>query len=576
MIMNKERKSFSKEALLSRVKNTFIEKVNSPSARSPKYSLLDCLMSGIAIFSLKYASLLKFEESFKKDGAVTKNLKNLFAIKDVPSDTQFRERLDVVNYEELQPAFDSLLYDLQRGKVLEDFQYLSGTYLAAIDGTGYFASDSVHCVNCCTQLNQKTGEVKQFLHSLLSVVLIHPDHKSVFPLSLEPINKNDGSSKNDCEINAAKRLLPKLKAAHPFLKLCITLDALYATGPMVELINELGYEYIIVAKDMKYLQKHIGAKNTENLRLKRGSSIKSYHYSKAVPLNSAYPDKLVNYIEYTEFVPDNTKKTNFIIYPNVFSLSNNLQEYKALAIINKEGQVYAHPTAELTTIIYCADFTDNYNSIVKDLKLDCQLSQALSLEFKADKDLYRIWYNMQNKCEEIKQPERISYRYGKGDVLVVYDKSLKESTELLLPKLRLIFRQHKHVGYYNTWITQLEPNKDNIEDLEKGGRSKWHIENQTFNTLKNQGYHFGHNFGHGCKYLSITMCYLMFIAFEIDQIQEHCSYYFKKLKEALRAKIYIWEDIRGGFFNVVFKDWSELYLHVLANNGVVLTNYDTS
>lgn len=574
--MNKERKSFSKEALLSRVKQVFIKEVSDPSVRSSRYSLLDCLMSGIAIFSLKYASLLKFEESFKKGGPVTQNLKNLFAIKDVPSDTQFRERLDVVNYEELQPAFDSMLYDLQRGKVLEDLQYLSGTYLAAIDGTGYFASDSIHCANCCTQLNQKTGEVKQFLHSMLSVVLIHPSYKCVFPLSLEPINKNDGSNKNDCEINAVKRLLPKLKAAHPFLKLCITLDALYATGPIVELLNELGYEYIIVAKDMKYLQKHIGGNNTERVRFKRGSTIKEYLYSKAVPLNSAYPNKLVNYIEYTEFVVDNTKKTNFIIYPDVFSLANNLQDYKALAVINKDGQVYAHPRAELTTIIYCPDFKEQHNTIANNLVLNLELSQALLLEFQTDKECYRLWYHMQNKCESVKSPQRVSYRHGKGDVLVVYDKSLKESTELLLPKLRLFFKQHKHVGYYNTWITELAPNKDNIEDLEKGGRSKWHIENQTFNTLKNQGYNFGHNFGHGCKYLSITMCYLMFIAFEIDQIQEHCGYYFKKLKAALRAKIYIWEEIKGALCNVIFYSWTELYEHILGNNGVAVITYNTS
>ncbi|MDQ5920931.1 MAG: hypothetical protein QG673_987 [Pseudomonadota bacterium] len=67
---------------------------------------------------------------------------------------------------------------------------------------------------------------------------------------------------------------------------------------------------------------------------------------------------------------------------------------------------------------------------------------------------------MQNKCATIKNPQRISYRHGRGDVLVVYDNSLKESTELLLPKLSLIFRQHMHVSYYNTWITELEPNKN--------------------------------------------------------------------------------------------------------------------
>lgn len=564
--MHKERKSFSKESLLARVRSIFKEEVKDIKERKSKYNIVDCLMSGVGIFSLKYASLLKFEESFRTEGIVTKNLKKLFGIKDAPSDTQYRERLDVINYEDLQPVFDGLIYDLQRGKILEDFQFLNGTYLAAVDGTGYFASDKVHCENCSIQLNQKTGEVKKYLHNMLSIVLIHPDHKTVFPLSLEPINKTDGTSKNDCEINAAKRLLPKVKASHPFLKLTITLDALYATGPMVELLNELGYEYIIVSKDMKYLQKHIGARNTETFEFKRGDTIKRYNYSKELPLNSNYPDKLVNYVEYTELTSDSLKKANFIIHPDALSLSNNLTEYKALAIINQDGKVYAHPRAEITTIIYCAQFNDIHNTIPKDLKFDANLSATIAKEFEDDKDLAKDWYNMQTTYLSVKNPNRISYRNGKkGDVLVVYDESLKRPTEELLPKLRLVFRKHKHVSYHNSWITEITPEKENLEYLEKGGRSKWHIENQTFNTLKNQGYNFGHNFGHGYKYLSTVMCYLMFIAFAIDQIQEHCSYYFKKLHKALRAKIYIWEEIRHMFFSRVFQDWTELYEGILGN-----------
>jgi hypothetical protein len=33
-------------------------------------------------------------------------------------------------------------------------------------------------------------------------------------------------------------------------------------------------------------------------------------------------------------------------------------------------------------------------------------------------------------------------------------------------------------------------------------RSNWKIENNTFNTLKNQDYHFSHNFGRGYQNLS--------------------------------------------------------------------------
>jgi len=52
----------------------------------------------------------------------------------------------------------------------------------------------------------------------------------------------------------------------------------------------------------------------------------------------------------------------------------------------------------------------------------------------------------------------------------------------------------------------------------RAGRSRWKIENETFNTLKNLGYHFMHNFGHGKDYLSTMFAYLMLMAFYVDQL----------------------------------------------------------
>ena len=54
----------------------------------------------------------------------------------------------------------------------------------------------------------------------------------------------------------------------------------------------------------------------------------------------------------------------------------------------------------------------------------------------------------------------------------------------------------------------------------RGGRARWKVENETFNTLKNQGYQFEHNFGHGKKNLHTVFAYLMMLAFLVDQIQE--------------------------------------------------------
>lgn len=73
-----------------------------------------------------------------------------------------------------------------------------------------------------------------------------------------------------------------------------------------------------------------------------------------------------------------------------------------------------------------------------------------------------------------------------------------------------------------TWITDLTITEDNVFDFMRGARARWKIENETFNTLKNQGYHFDHNFGLGKKHLTEVFVLLMMLAFLIDQIQQLC------------------------------------------------------
>ena len=87
---------------------------------SSKYSLVDCLMCGMAIFGMKYASLLKFNQDMRsKESEIKSNLRLLYQVGKALSDTCLRERLDDIDYLELRPAFNVLLSALQRGKALE-------------------------------------------------------------------------------------------------------------------------------------------------------------------------------------------------------------------------------------------------------------------------------------------------------------------------------------------------------------------------------------------------------------------------------------------------------------------------
>jgi hypothetical protein len=76
------------------------------------------------------------------------------------------------------------------------------------------------------------------------------------------------------------------------------------------------------------------------------------------------------------------------------------------------------------------------------------------------------------------------------------------------------------------WVTDIPINDSNLMTLMRGARARWKIENETFNTLKNPGYHVEHNFGHGHQHLSTVLIHLMMLAFLIDQIQQRCCRLF--------------------------------------------------
>lgn len=108
-------------------------------------------------------------------------------------------------------------------------------------------------------------------------------------------------------------------------------------------------------------------------------------------------------------------------------------------------------------------------------------------------------------------------------------------------------------------VTDLALTADNVAEVVLAGRARWKIENETFNTLKNQGYHLEHNYGHGEKHLSTVFATLMMLTFLIDQIQETCCAYFQEVRHSYRARIRVWEQIRS-YFNVHFVvSWESLY-----------------
>ena len=277
-----------------------------------------------------------------------------------------------------------------------------------MDGTGHFASSRINCPECCIK-ERRNGEISYY-HQLLAAVVVHPDRSTVFPFAPEAIVKEDGRTKNDCERTAAKRLLTRIRETHPKLSLIVVQDALFATGPHINLLKSLDIHFIIVVKEGDHqalfdtIQKRYDNDEMQGYSYYDEDKKTTFvlRFALDVPLNHSHPDILVNYLEQTQVVD------------------------------------------------------------------------------------------------------------GEEDIL-------------------------------STWITDLKLDETNCHDMMRGGRARWKVENETFNTLKTQGYHLEHNYGHGQQHLATVFALLMMLAFFIDQIQESSCQIFRQARRRFRSRTSLWE-----------------------------------
>src|SRR5262249_5590878 len=109
-----------------------------------------------------------------------------------------------------------------------------------------------------------------------------------------------------------------------------------------------------------------------------------------------------------------------------------------------------------------------------------------------------------------------------------------------------------------SWVTDLRVSKRTVFHLLRGGRARWKIENETFHTLKNQGYHFEHNYGHGEQNLSVVFATLMMLAFLVDQTPQWCCALFRAVWANRGSKRLLWERMRALFYDYALTSMRQL------------------
>src|SRR3954453_20974609 len=419
------RKDLSADALFQLLHAQF-GSLADPRDGDVEITLGDALMSAFAMFSLKDPSLLAFDHRRRDPND---NFRTIYGIHRVPSDSQMRAILDPIDPAGLRAPFREIFRRLQRGKALERFRYLDGSYLVSLDGTTYFSSNKIHCPSCLVKFH-RNGNVT-YSHQLLGATLVHPDLKEVIPLAPEPILQHDGQDKNDCERNATRRWLQSFRQEHPHLPVIVVEDALSSHAPHLRDLREARARYIIGAKpgDHAFLFEHVRTRDEAGqmqvLTLVDPATEVLHHFrsGEGAPLNESNPDESVNVLLYWEIHPD---------------------------------------------------------------------------------------------------------------------------------------RKAKAKVQHFSWITDLALDADTVWDIMRGGRARWKIENETFNTLKNQGYHLGHNYGHGERNLSVVLALLMMLAFLVDQVQQLCCPLFQAAWVKMVTKCHLWDEIRPHFRTLRFDSMAEL------------------
>ena len=144
---------------------------------------------------------------------------------------------------------------------------------------------------------------------MLGAALIHPDKREVIPLMPEPIIKPDGADKNDCERNAAKRLIAKLRQDHPHLKVIVTEDSLSSNAPHIEVLHDHHLHYSWGSKKATmptYLQQVAAAEQAGRVTYYDRDDAKTgahhrFRFVSDVPLNASHADLRVNFLECWEW-----------------------------------------------------------------------------------------------------------------------------------------------------------------------------------------------------------------------------------------------------------------------------------
>ena len=259
------------------------------------YPLASLLWTGVWMFLCQLGARRQIAIEFRDNAPSETNFARLFGTQTVPHGDTLEEAFARLKPEQAQACVTALTETLIRKKVLQPYRLLDQYYVIAIDGTGIYSFSTRHCEHCLTRTHK--GKTTYY-HNLLEAKLITWDGFA-FSLMTEFIeNPAPNPTKQDCELKAFYRLAERLKERFPRLPICLSLDGLFACGPVFQICLEAGWKCVVVLKE-----KDLPTVHTEFLSLSKLHPEQQLRQEALSPTGTLHTEqgfRWVNGIEYLD------------------------------------------------------------------------------------------------------------------------------------------------------------------------------------------------------------------------------------------------------------------------------------
>ena len=244
-------------------------------------------------------------------------------LEEIPDWQTIQDVIETLNIEEINDIRKYMFKALLRSKMFDRFRYKNYIQLV-VDATGLTSLDYNLNGNCLTRT--RDGKTKYYKYVLEAKVVFGNMVISIDSEWIENNDMNNEKDKQDCEVNAFKRMAPRIKKNYPKLIFVVTGDALYATTPMINICNSNKWHYIFNLK--KDRLKNIYEQFEDNINYENETSKVNYYLSS----NIVFKTNKVNVFRYIEEkIIDNELKVIVFNYISDLKVTNsNIEEIVAM------------------------------------------------------------------------------------------------------------------------------------------------------------------------------------------------------------------------------------------------------